>query len=232
MTKLDQFLAWILAWVNRAIYVWGGQGETITSATQIYRMETSNYNALRAIALWIKRGRNAICFDCSGLLVAKLLSMGLLSYDTTANGLLSRCERITRSQLKRGDWVFRVYYGRAHHVGVVVDNELHVVESMGRDAGVVNRGIDASGTGYWNVYGRPSFFKAEIEAQDVCLFAVKVVADTWIRKSPNGEKDHVALASENLTLGIAEVSGTWGRIQNQPSLWISINPNYSGVVRL
>src|SRR5659263_694924 len=88
MNKLDQFLAWLLSWVNRAIYVWGGQGETITSTAQIYRMETSNVNALRAIALWIKRGRNAVCFDCSGLLVKWLLGIGLIKYDTTADGLL------------------------------------------------------------------------------------------------------------------------------------------------
>lgn len=67
---------------------------------------------------------------------------------------------------------------------------------------------------------------------DPCLFAIKVVRDTWLRKSPNGIKDHVALAKDNLTLGIAEVSGKWGRIQNQPNLWISINPDYPGVVRV
>jgi len=164
MNKLDQFLAWLLAWVNRAIYVWGGQGEIITSTAQIYRMETSNVNALRAIALWIKRGRNAVCFDCSGILVMWLLSVGLIKYDTTANGLLSMCERITKAQLKRGDWVFRVRDGKAYHIGVVVDAELNVVEAMGRDDGVVKRGIDQhSITDYWTDFGRPLIFKEEIE---------------------------------------------------------------------
>lgn len=164
MNKLDQFIAWLLAWVNRAIYVWGGQGETITSTAQIYRMETSKVNALRAIALWIKRGRNAVCFDCSGIIVKWLLSVGLIKYDTTADGLLHMCERITKSQLKRGDWVFRVRDGKAYHVGVVVDTDLNVVESMGRDDGVVKRGLDQhSITGYWNTFGRPRMFQAEIE---------------------------------------------------------------------
>ena len=162
MNKLDQFIAYLLSWVNRAIYVWGGQGETITSTAQIYRMETSKVNALRAIALWVRRGRNAVCFDCSGLLVSWLLSSGLIKYDTTANGLLSRCWRINRGQLRRGDWVFRVKDGKAYHVGVIVDAELNVVESKGRDDGVVKRPLDAT-AGYWNVFGRPEMFKTEIE---------------------------------------------------------------------
>ena len=159
---LDKFISYLLAWVNHAIYVWGGQGETITSTAQIYRMETSKINALRAIALWVKRGRNAVCFDCSGLLVSWLLSAGLIKYDTTANGLLSRCWRINREQLRRGDWVFRVKDGKAYHVGVVVDSQLNVVESKGRDDGVVKRPPDAT-PGYWNVFGRPEMFKTEIE---------------------------------------------------------------------
>lgn len=164
MNKLDQFIIWLLSWVNRAIYVWGGQGETITSTAQIYRMETSNVNALRAIALWIKRGRSAVCFDCSGLLVKMLLAMGLIKYDTTAEGLLHTCEIITKSQLKRGDWVFRVRDGKAYHIGVVVDTALNVVESMGRDDGVVKRGLDQhSIAGYWTTFGRPLIFKTEIE---------------------------------------------------------------------
>jgi len=240
MNKLDQFIAWLLSWVNRAIYVWGGQGETITSATQIYRMETSNFNALRAIALWIKRGRNAVCFDCSGLLVAKLISMGLLTYDTTANGLLSRCERILKSQLKRGDWVFRVRDGRAHHIGVVVeviDGIAYVVESMGRDVGVVKRSINASGTGYWNVYGRPTVFKADIEAVtvsptptiDKALFAVKLDQDMYVRSGPGTSYSILEVAKDGIVLGIAEVSSDsrWGRIQNQTGKWICITSTYA-----
>lgn len=81
-----------------------------------------------------------------------------------------------------------------------------------------------------NSYNLTQYDAVAVPEAEPCLFTVKVVADTWIRKSPAGEKDHVALASDNLTLGITEVSGTWGRIQNQ-ALWISINPDYAGVIR-
>jgi len=179
MNKLDQFIAWLLSWVNIAIYVWGGQGQTVTSEQQIRNMETSNYNALRAIALWIKRGRNAICFDCSGLLVKWLLSVGLIEYDTTADGLLHMCESITKSQLKRGDWVFRVRDGKAYHIGVVVDSELNTVESMGRDDGVVKRGLNQhSIAGYWNAFGRPQIFKAEIEHVDTVVLPIASAPST------------------------------------------------------
>lgn len=173
MNKLDQFIAWLLSWVNIAIYVWGGQGQTITTEQQIRSMETSPSNANRAIKLWTKRGRRSVCFDCSGLLVKMLLTLGLISYDHTADDLMHKCTMITKSQLKRGDWVFRIKNGEAYHIGVVVDAELNVVESMGRDDGVVKRGINEhSIAGYWNAFGRPIMFKAEIEHVDTVTLPV------------------------------------------------------------
>ncbi len=69
----------------------------------------------------------------------------------------------------------REYYGlekrlpRMHNVfmgmGMI---EADLAEAMGRDNGVVKRALNASGSSYWNAYGRPSYFKAEIEA--VCRF--------------------------------------------------------------
>ncbi|MBQ9832611.1 MAG: peptidoglycan-binding protein [Clostridia bacterium] len=40
-----------------------------------------------------------------------------------------------------------------HHVGVYIGDG-KVIESIGRDYGVVERDIDASGKDYWNRYGR------------------------------------------------------------------------------
>ena len=63
---------------------------------------------------------------------------------------------------KKGCFVFRKNIkGRAYHIGYVVDDELNVVESKGRDDGVVKRPINAS-IGYWNAFGIPSFFAEEI----------------------------------------------------------------------
>lgn len=167
---LEKFIQMILKWVDLAIYVWGGQGHRITSEAQIRNMETSTDNANRAITLWKKRGRDCIAFDCSGLGIAQLLTLGLVKGDMTANGMLGLCKRIQRAELKRGDWVFRLYTsgekkGRAYHIGYVVDIKDGVpivVEAMGRDDGVVKGGLNASGTGYWTAYGRPQMFEAEI----------------------------------------------------------------------
>ena len=67
----------------------------------------------------------------------------------------ARIEYITTDtrELMPGDLVFRHNGQRIHHVGVFVGNGL-VIESKGRDDGVVLRLMDASGKSYWNRYGR------------------------------------------------------------------------------
>lgn len=164
---------------SHAAYVWGGQGHKGLSDTQITRMETSATNAKRVMEfrnVLLSRGipsSDIEYFDCSGLGVYPLLNiLKLISYDTTANGLMGFCERIKRSELKRGDWVFRIYNsgnkkGQAHHIGYVVDDDLTVIEAKGRDDGIVKRPLSASGAYYWNAYGRPRFFKEEIERSDI-----------------------------------------------------------------
>lgn len=155
---------------NGSIYVWGAQGESDISESWIKKKETSTENANRAIKLWKKRVnagyKNIRAFDCSGLGMYYLQNItGAYSSDANANTLMNdKCSKITkRSALKMGDWVFRVNSsGRAYHIGYVVSDDLQVIEAKGRDDGVVKRGIDASGSSYWNAYGRPKIFKTEI----------------------------------------------------------------------
>lgn len=173
MSKLQEFIQYLNEQVeNRSIYVWGGQGEkapTIT-ADWIRSMENSTANANRAIAFWKKQvaagyGNVLRAFDCSGLGIYWLCdNMKLLQYDMNADTLMTdRCSKISRSNLRRGDWVFRVNSaGRAYHIGYVVDDSLRVVEAKGRDDGVVKRALNASGSSYWNCCGRPAVFRAEI----------------------------------------------------------------------
>ena len=160
---------------NGSIYVWGAQGQdkNTISESWIRRMETSQTNAGRAIALWKKRkaeGKGDVlrAFDCSGLILYFLQNQkGIIGYDTTANGLKGLSQKIGKEQLLPGDFVFRVYTsgaskGKAYHVGVVVDAEKNVIEAKGRDDGVVKRPLNAQ-AGYWNYYARPNCLKAEIE---------------------------------------------------------------------
>lgn len=172
MNILDQFIVFLLALVGKIIYIWGGQGEIVSSEKQIRRMETSKVNADRVIAFWRKMG-NVIGFDCSGALIQALISLGLFTGDTTANGLMHKCTMISRSEVKRGDWAFRVYKsgekaGQAYHIGVITDNNFNIFEVMGRDDGAVIRGVDQHDIkGYWTHFGRPSYFKDLIEAPAV-----------------------------------------------------------------
>ncbi len=166
MNKLSEFLTYLQEQVDtKSIYVWGGQGEKGSKITEnwIKRMENSTANANRAIALWKRQvaagyGAKLSAFDCSGLAVYFLLKNGLLKSDTTANGLRGYCDKLTKGDLRKGDWVFRVTNGNAYHIGYVVDDNLNVVEAKGRDDGVVKRGINANGSSYWNAFGRPTRF--------------------------------------------------------------------------
>ena len=68
MSKLDNFIQFLCEQTDRAIYVWGAQGQAATKEL-IERRETSASNIRRAKALLSKRKnmRNILAFDCSGL---------------------------------------------------------------------------------------------------------------------------------------------------------------------
>lgn len=168
MGKLQDFINNLNWHAGRSIYIWGAQGEDLTKLTEqkIRNMETSKSNANKAIVLWNKRRAiaGARAFDCSGLGCYLMAVVGAVSerFDTTANGLKGTCKKLLKSQLKKGDWVFKCYAsGKAYHIGYIVDDNLNVVEAQGRAYGVVKRPLSSGG---WNWYGRPSYFKAEIEA--------------------------------------------------------------------
>lgn len=158
---IADFIAYLQAQLGH-IYVWGGQGETVTDASWIYRKETTAYNGARAAALYTKRrqeGKNPIkAYDCSGLIVRFLLDRELMKNDLSSRGLYAKCTPLERAALKPGDLVFRHNGVQIHHVGVYIGSR-RVIESKGRDDGVVMRDIDASGSGYWNRYGRLSYLE-------------------------------------------------------------------------
>ncbi len=173
MSKLDDFIKYLNQEVeNHSIYTWGAQGQRYPTITEkwIRSREDSKTNADRAIKYWKKQcsaGFEKVlgAFDCSGLGVYWLLKEKMITSDTTANGLKGKCAKLSKSDLKRGDWVFRVDGSKAYHIGYIVDDKLNVIEAKGRDDGVVKRPLTASGSDYWNYYGRPSVFKKDIEAK-------------------------------------------------------------------
>ena len=175
MDMLDKFIEYLKPQVGTAIYVWGGQGQTFKTRAKmvafIKKMETSTKNANRAIALLDKRLAAGIpikeiaAYDCSGLGVDFLLEEGLISKDTTANGLYyNQCTAISKSDLQAGDLVFKKYStkNKVYHVGIYIGNG-EVVHAKGRDYGVVREPISAT---KWNRYGRLKAFENEIEESE------------------------------------------------------------------
>ena len=139
------------------IYVWGGNGQTEISAGWIRRMDTSETNAQRSIRFWEKQKTAGMtdlaAFDCSGLISRYLQDIGIVSSKRNCNHLWAMCTPVTRAELRPGSLLFRSRNGDMYHVGVYVGKG-RVVEAKGRDDGVVLRGINASGAGYWNKFGR------------------------------------------------------------------------------
>lgn len=195
MNILDEFIDYLNEQVdNHSIYVWGGQGEKTITENWIRNMENSTTNANRAVAFWKKQvkagyGNVLRAFDCSGLGIYWLCDLKkLLPYDMNADTLMTdRCGKISRSDLRRGDWVFRVNSaGRAYHIGYVVDDSLRVVEAMGRDVGVVKRSLNASGASYWNRCGRPTIFKECIVTEPVIDSKGTIELPSTVRKGNAG----------------------------------------------
>ena len=157
MSVRQKFIDYLHAQVG-CIYVWGAQGEKDITEAWIRKKETSDTNAKRAISLWKKRiaqgMENIAAYDCSGLIMRFLIDEGLYKSDMSSRGLYSASQKLDRrTELMPGDLVFRHNGERIHHVGVFVGNGM-VIESKGRDDGVVLRLMDASGKSYWNRYGR------------------------------------------------------------------------------
>lgn len=84
---------------------------------------------------------------------------GISKGDMSANGMMGKCEIITKAEVRRGCWVFKLNSsGKATHIGYVVDDALNVIEAKGRDYGVVKSPMKG-----WNAYGIPKYFADEIK---------------------------------------------------------------------
>ena len=120
-------------------------------------MDTSESNAQRSIQFWEKQKAAGLtelsAYDCSGLISRYLQDNGIVSSKRNGDHLWAMCTPVTRAELCPGDLLFRRKDADAYHVGVYVGRG-RVIEAKGRDDGVVLRGIDASGAGYWTDCGR------------------------------------------------------------------------------
>lgn len=196
MVKLSEFITYLLSHVDKSIYIWGGQGQNLSDLTEhkIRNMETSSANANKAIAMWKTRKNipGAKAFDCSGLGMYFLQNMKGIYGDMTANDMKGLCNKLSKSNLKKGDWVFKCYpTGKAYHIGYIVDDSLNVVEAQGRAYGVVKRPLSKGG---WNAYGRPQCFEDDTKketqqpAQKPTQTGGKCIVETVnVRKGSKGD---------------------------------------------
>ena len=195
MSVKQRFIDYLHSRVG-CIYVWGAQGETCITEEWIRKKETSDANADRAIALWRRRmaegWADIAAFDCSGLIMKFLLDNGLYRSDMSSRGLYSASEKLSsRADLVPGDLVFRHNGQRIHHVGVFVGDGM-AIEAKGRDEGVVLRPMNASGSAYWNRYGRLSVITDDEDAREQLpawpdMYYYSGATYVNLRTEPNGD---------------------------------------------
>lgn len=176
---------------NRAIvgiYVSGGQGEQAPKLSDkwITRMEQDPANRQRAIVTYhkaqknLKPGQTIRAFDCSGLIMYFLQNQKGISDDRTARGIYSTlCTPINREMLYPGDLVFRAdKTGKIVHCGIVYavnDDYADILESKGRDYGVVLSYFNIKNGYEWNRYGRLKCLETDIYKAQVCECAKRIL---------------------------------------------------------
>lgn len=183
---LELFITYLLDMAGRSLYVWGAQGESIRSivATWIKSKETSSKNAQRVMNHLEKLlEHNLFFYDCSGLGVKWLLEKKLIKSDMTANSMYKICTPIKKTQLKKGDWVFiKNASGIMTHIGYIVDDNLSVVESAGRDVGVIKRDFSqGSPNGKWTDFARPDSLFPELKEDKLTISRVLKLTQPYMR---------------------------------------------------
>lgn len=150
--KVKDFLELLNSQVNKAIYVWGGDGENLSAMNDpedwIERKETSKSNRDRALKLYRKRVADGVkdirAMDCSGMVYWALKTLGAKIGDTSSRGFYGMGTPISKEQLKAGDLGFHYTdkdgdgfeQSEITHVGVYDGKRF--IEARGRDYGVVN----------------------------------------------------------------------------------------------
>jgi len=155
------------------IYVWGADGQ-VMSPKLIKSMENSTENYRRALELYEQRkaeGKDPILgYDCSGLISRFLEDHGFVTKKRNCNHLAAMCEKICEigvGEMQPCDLLFRYNGTKPYfHVGVYVGGGM-VIESKGRDDGVILRKLSDCEPGYWDRWGSLSCFAEAGEDEPV-----------------------------------------------------------------
>lgn len=158
MNKREKFLEAARSQVGKGIYVWGAKGQNLLDTSDpekwIKKKETTSANAKRAIVLFAKRKREGVnpirAFDCSGLVYWANLEADIGYPILNSRAFYRECDPV--EQLEAGDLVFHHNGIQIVHVGIY-NGDGYVLESMGRDDGVVLTKRN-NWESYWNRRGR------------------------------------------------------------------------------
>lgn len=220
---ISRFIKWLREQLG-FIYVWGGNGEEMTPA-RIKRMENSDANYQRALALYNKKVAEGmdpvIGYDCSGLVSKFLQNEGIVTKKRNCRHLANMCVKVKEltdvSELERGDLLFRwnskdSYY----HVGVFI-SENEVIESKGRDYGVVEFAINAFGKDHWNRWGRLECMLEDVDNDDEEIvfgdpyFAQCSGAQVYVREGGSTAYNAIGVAKKG-DIMLAVPTGGWPQI--------------------
>lgn len=234
MSKREEFIEALKGQVNKAIYVWGGDGEDVSAMSNptkwIKNAETSTKNANKAIKLFNKRVKAGVkpirAVDCSGFIYWALKIVGLLEGDKNSRGLYGLCKPIKKSELIAGDLVFKAddkdgdgyETSEIFHVGAYIGGG-KVAESKGRDYGVIISDLAGGG---WDMFGRLPYFddapqpeQEETKAESTNKEAGKVMITlNELRQGDKGEQVRAMqqlLIAKGYSCGSKGADGDYGK---------------------
>lgn len=180
--KASEFIKWIESKVGSP-YLWGGQGETLFDMVRKYCLSKSQSAAAteKMIDFLMKNGVvDKEFYDCSGLGVRYLIDCGALNYDTTADGLYRKCDKIEKKDVRASDFVFFVKDGHASHIGYMVTDDI-VVHALDQTVGVIREKLSARKE--WNAFGRPTaYIEYDLEKEEADVKMLKVGDKITVKK--------------------------------------------------
>lgn len=153
--KASEFIKYIRSKVGSA-YLWGGQGETVFELIrQLAKQKGQSDSSTEKMLAYMEQSgaKDMEFYDCSGLPVSYLLSVGAISGDMTADGIYKKCTKINKQDARPSDMVFLLNSAdKATHIGCIVDYGI-VVHSLNQTRGVIEEDLNKR---KW-VFGRPDF---------------------------------------------------------------------------
>ena len=217
-TTLKKWIDYLYSRVDIDVYVYGGNGECIvTLFPKLTSMEKSLNDVDRVLTLLSKRLLNSVqdIFkirgeDCSGLAIKFLLDNGIIKSDMTANGLWEYIvnkkhgKKISRKNVKAGDYLFQGSDTNKWHVGYAVDKN-YAIESKNHDVGVVLTKIDDRG---WSYFASPDWYSDEPDPEQYVLSRELYLTEPYMRGDDVAE---LQKRLNELNYNCGEADGVFGK---------------------